>query len=175
MNPAQTPSPEPSSKVWVAGAVVGPILGLALVGAGFWLFLRRKKKAVQLPQHGSASMAPIDPYQPPMGVGGFSDTKPQFHSAQPTYYDRPGQPYPYAQQGYPRQEGFSPVPQYGFQSEHNAIGDPHREAKYEGVSSPAELGGNDSGISPDTVPMSELSGADGNRPDEGTPGNDKPQ
>ena len=32
------------SKAWIAGAVVGPILGLALIGAALW-FLRRRKNA----------------------------------------------------------------------------------------------------------------------------------
>jgi LPXTG-motif cell wall-anchored protein len=164
---------ESSSKAWIAGAVVGPVLGLALVGAGIWLFLRRRKKAVQPPQHGSASMAPVDPHQPPTGVGGCTYAKPRFHPAQPTYYERPGQPGAYAQQRDPQQVGFSPAPQHGFQSAHNATAWHPHEAKYEGVANAAELGGDDSGISPGTIPVSELSGSDAKPPGEGTVGNNK--
>lgn len=32
------------SKAWIAGAVVGPIVGIALVGAGVWFLLRRRKR-----------------------------------------------------------------------------------------------------------------------------------
>lgn len=152
-----------------------------------WFFLRRKKKAAQMPQHGSASMAPIDPSQPPTGVGGYTDAKPQFHPAQPTYYNRPGQPDPYAQQGYPQQGGFSPAPQYGFQSAYNATADPQsgaytHDTKYEGIGGAAELGGNDNGIAGATpsapgspLPISELNGVDAKRPGEGVPDSNKPQ
>jgi LPXTG-motif cell wall-anchored protein len=175
---AQTSEPGPSSKAWIAGAVVGPVLGLALLGAGVWLLLRRRRKAAQLPQLGGASMAPIDPNQPPTGVGGYTETKPRFHPAQPTHYDRPGQSHSYAQQGYPQQGGFSPTPQYGFQSAYNATADSHighsHEPKYEGFGDAAELGGDVSAISPRVVPVSELSGVDADRPGERNSANDKP-
>lgn len=182
--PTQSAEPESKSQAWIAGAVVGPILGLALIGAGVWLFLRRKKKATQMPQHGTASMAPIDPSQPPAGVGGYTETKPQFQPAQPTYYNQPGQPDPYAQQGYPQQGDFSPpqmspAPQYGFQSAYNATAYPlpgshTHDAKYEATGGAAELGGDSNGAAtavssapgsppPDAAPNSqaaELSGAD---------------
>ena len=169
--PTQVPEPESSSQAWIAGAVVGLVLGLALVGAGVWLFLRRKKKAVQLPQHGSAFMAPIDPSQPPAGVGGYTDAKPRFHPARPTYYDRPGQ------LGYPQQGGFSSAPQYSFRSAYNATADPYtgrtHEVKHEGVGGAAELGGYDIGISPGAVPLSELSGVDAGQSGGGHLGTDK--
>lgn len=175
--PAKTSEPDPRSKAWIAGAVVGGLLALALIGAGVWSLLRRRKKAVQLPQHGSATMAPVDPNQPPTGVEGYSDAKPRF-PAQPTYYDRPGQPNSYTQQGYPQQGGFSPAPQYGVQSAYNAnsnlhAGAPPHEIKYEGIGGTAELGGDDNAISPGTVPVSELSGIGAERPGEGPASNYK--
>ncbi|KAF3035272.1 hypothetical protein E8E11_004016 [Didymella keratinophila] len=169
--PAQTPEPEPSSNAWIAGAVVGPVLGFALIGAGVWTILRRRKNNAQLPQHGSASMAPIDPNQPPTGVGGYTDAKPQLHPAQPTYYDRP------EQMGYPQEGAFSPAPQYGFQSAYNATANLHPgrtyETKYEDVGGAAELGGYENAISPGTVPLAELSGVDAGQFGEGNMGNDK--
>jgi LPXTG-motif cell wall-anchored protein len=47
-----TPSPSNSSgsstsKAWIAGAVIGPIVGVALVGLAVWFF--RRKRASQLP------------------------------------------------------------------------------------------------------------------------------
>lgn len=180
------------SKAWIAGAVVGPILGLALVGLGVWFVFRRKKKASQVPQHGTASMAPIDPSQPPAGVGGYTDAKPQFALGQPTYYNQPGQSDPYAQQGYPSQGGMSPpqmspAPQYGFQSAYNNTansppGTYTHDAKYEGTSGAAELGGGSDRIAPaastsplpTTAPTSqaaELSGVDTRPHDEELRGN----
>lgn len=191
VGPTSTSEPGSGSKAWIAGAVVGPILGLALIGFGVWLFLRRKKKASLAPQHGTASMAPTDPSQPPAGVGGYTDAKPQFAPAQPTYYNQPGQPDAYAQQGYPQQGGFSPpqgspAPQYGFQqSAYNATANSPpgayiHDAKYEGDA--AELGGDSMGVasaapgSPahnaaPTSQAAELSGADANPHGEGLSGN----
>jgi LPXTG-motif cell wall-anchored protein len=181
VEPASTSEPDSGSNAWIAGAVIGPILGLALVGFGVWFFLRRRKKAALAPQQGTASMAPIDPSQPPVGVGGHTDAKPQFAPAQPTYYNHLGQPDPYAQQGYPEQGGFSPpqgspAPQYGFQqSAYNATaallppGTHSQYAKYEGGT--AELGGDSTGVAPaapgsvqqnlaPTSQAAELSGVD---------------
>ncbi|KAJ2975915.1 hypothetical protein NQ176_g5246 [Zarea fungicola] len=45
--PTPTPSPTAaasSSKAWIAGAVVGPVAGIALLGAAFWFFRRRNTK-----------------------------------------------------------------------------------------------------------------------------------
>ncbi len=102
-------------------------------------------------QHGTASMAQVDPSQPPAGVGGYTDAKPQFQPAQPTYYNPPGQPDPYAQQGYPQQGGYqspqlSPAPQYGFQSAYNATANSPpgvypQDTKYEADGGAVELGG----------------------------------
>lgn len=171
---AQTSVPKSDSKAWIAGAVVGPILGLALVGAGVWFFLRRKKKAARPPQHGSASMAPMSPNQPPAGVGGYTDAKPQFSPAQPTYYERPGQSDQFAQQGYPQQGGFSPAQQYGFQPADQQSGSYTHNTRHEGVSGTAELGDGDKGISI-AVPISELSGVDTKPPGEGSSKHNKPR
>ncbi|PVH87932.1 hypothetical protein DL98DRAFT_632164 [Cadophora sp. DSE1049] len=40
--PKETPTPESSSKAWIAGAVAGPVL-LLLLSAGIWFFIRKKK------------------------------------------------------------------------------------------------------------------------------------
>jgi hypothetical protein len=183
MPPTQTSEPHSSSKPWIAGAVVGPITGFALVGAIVWFLLRRKRKAAQLPQHGSASMAPVDVNSPPVGVEGYTDAKPQFPSAQPTYYDGTGQPGLYAQQGYPQQGAFPPTSHYGFQSAYDATTNPSpgaqaHDTKYEGTGAIAELVGHDNeilGISPGAVPVSELSGVDAKRPEKSVPESTKPQ
>lgn len=124
-------------------------------------------------------MAPIDPSQPPIGVGGYSDAKPRFHPAQPTYYDRPGQLGLHTQQGYSQPGGISPAPQDSYQSAYNTTAYLYngnaRETKYEGTNGTAELGGDDSEISPGTIPVSELSGVDAKRSVEGIVGNDKTQ
>ncbi|KAH3950221.1 hypothetical protein HBH98_023160 [Parastagonospora nodorum] len=65
------------SKAWIAGAVIGPIVGLALLGLLLFCCLRRKKKnKLKASQEGTATMAPIHP-QPPAGVAGHTDAKPQ--------------------------------------------------------------------------------------------------
>ena len=142
--PVQTTEPNSGSKAWIAGAVAGPVLGLALIGAGVWLFLRRKKKAARTPQYGGAAM---DSSQPPAGVGGYTDAKPQYQPAQHAY------PSPAQNQAYPQQGGFSPpqvspAPQYGFSPPNNTTPSPSmgsyaHDAKYEfnrGADT-AELGG----------------------------------
>lgn len=153
--PTQTSKPESGSKAWIAGAVVGPILGLALIGAGVWLFLRRKRKAAPMPQHGVAATAHFDPSQPPVGVGGYTDAKPQNQPAQHAY------PSSAQGQAYPQQGGFSPpqmspAPQYGFSPPYNATPSPRgsyaHDAKYEAEA--AELGGS-STIAPGAAPSGQ--------------------
>lgn len=165
-SPTQTAEPGSGSKAWLAGAVAGPIIGLALVGVGVWLCLRRKKKSTQMAQHGTASMAPIDPSQPPVGVGGYTDAKPQFQPAQPVYYNQSEQTGVFGQQPYPQQGGFSPpqmspAPQYEFQSAYNANANqppaPYAsDVKFEATGGAAELGGDSTGIAPasSSVPAS---------------------
>jgi hypothetical protein len=67
-----------SSKAWIAGAVIGPVLGLLLVGALVWFCLRRRKNKNKLtaPQQGGALMASVDPSHPPVS----EDTQMRNHS-----------------------------------------------------------------------------------------------
>jgi LPXTG-motif cell wall-anchored protein len=71
---------KPKSEAWIAGAVVGPILGLALIGLIAWLLIRRRKKKTQYQPAATAegpsaspatySQGPNSPpqfYPPPMG------------------------------------------------------------------------------------------------------------
>jgi hypothetical protein len=96
-----------SSKAWIAGAVIGPILGLVLVGAGVWLCLRRRKNKRTVAQQGGAAMVTTDPSHPPAGVGGYTDAKPQFtQQHQPAFV-----PDPYANQGaFAAQQGYADAP-----------------------------------------------------------------
>lgn len=116
-----------------------------------WLCLRRRKKEVQIPQHGVAT---FNPSQPPVGVGGYTDAKPHFQPAQPTYYPPSVQPSPHTQQAYPQQGGFSPPPlspasPHGFQFNNNATPSPAytNNVKYD-VNGAAELGGGSNGSAP---------------------------
>ncbi|KAF2822450.1 hypothetical protein CC86DRAFT_469810 [Ophiobolus disseminans] len=101
------------SKAWIAGAVIGPLLGLALVGVAVFFLLRRRKNKSKVSQQGGAAMA-INPAQPPAGVAGYTDAKPQFVQQQQPAYT----PDPYANQGaFAAQQGYnnapiSPAPQY---------------------------------------------------------------
>jgi hypothetical protein len=109
------------SKAWIAGAVIGPIVGLAIIGALVWFFLRRRTNKGTAPQQGSAAMTPVNPSHPPVGVGGFTDAKPQFA--------QPQQPYP-NQSAYGAQQGYaspplSPIHQYqNVAAVYNAPGSP---------------------------------------------------
>jgi LPXTG-motif cell wall-anchored protein len=115
------------SKAWIAGAVIGPILGLALIGALVWFFLRRRKNKGTAPQQGSAAMTPVNPSHPPVGVGGFTDAKPQFA--------QPQQPHP-NQSAYGAQQGcasppLSPIHQYqNGVAPYNAPGCPPPQQSY---------------------------------------------
>ncbi|KAH7347102.1 hypothetical protein BKA66DRAFT_447644 [Pyrenochaeta sp. MPI-SDFR-AT-0127] len=163
--PEQTTTPPPAekseSKAWIAGAVVGPVVGLALIGAAvFFLLRRRKNKTAVAPQAGGAAMVHTDPSQPPAGVGGYTDAKPQFVPQAQPY----GQTDPYANQGaYAAQQGYaaaptSPAPQYPTPAPYNAPGSPPPQQTYQsdvkyGYAGPpaggaAELGGDSSGIAP---------------------------
>lgn len=108
-----TPSPSSSatpakskSKAWIAGVVVGPILGIALIAGIVFFLMRRNKSKNTMPQTGTASMGPS--VGPPPGV---TDAKPQM--ATNTSYGQPSPGFnpndPYNQQGY---APASPAPQY---------------------------------------------------------------
>lgn len=79
-----TSAPKKESQAWIAGAVVGPIAGLALIGAIILFLVRRKKKSTT-----------------PVGVEQYADAKPFTH----------GQGSYYGQDSY-SQYGHTPVPQY---------------------------------------------------------------
>lgn len=163
--PEQTTPPAKSgskSKAWIAGAVVGPVIGIALVVAlVFFLLRRRKNKTVTAPQSGGAAMVHNDPSQPPAGVGGYTDAKPQFVPQTQPY----GQPDPYANQGaYAAQQGYaaaaptSPAPHYTTPAPYNTTGSPPPQQNYQSdvkygyagppVGGAAELGGDSNGIAP---------------------------
>jgi LPXTG-motif cell wall-anchored protein len=145
---ASSALPQPKkegSKAWIAGAVVGPILGLALIGAAVFFILRRRKnkKTTITPQQGGASMAQASPSHPPAGPGGYTETKPQFTPQSQPYGQPYAQPAPqdqYVQQGaYAAQQGYaaapmSPAPQYDGPSQYNAPGSP--PSQYSAPSSP---------------------------------------
>jgi LPXTG-motif cell wall-anchored protein len=78
--PTVDPAPEKSeSKAWIAGAVIGPIVGIALIAGLIFFFMRRKKKTPALPQSGTVAMG-----GPPPGVQPYTDAKPQM-SPDPAY------------------------------------------------------------------------------------------
>ncbi|KAF2002111.1 hypothetical protein P154DRAFT_521249 [Amniculicola lignicola CBS 123094] len=99
--PPPSPKSKSSSKAWIAGAVVGPIIGIALI-AGVVFFLMKKKKKEDT-THGAAAATTT---QPPTAQ--YSDAKPTFVAAQGGFNpnDQYGQ-----QQAYPQQP-MSPAPQY---------------------------------------------------------------
>lgn len=71
----QSQGTDKKSDTWIAGAVVGPIGGLALIGAFFWFFLRRRRHNQVAPQQSVAHTAspnrPISGYrQQPVFAGG---------------------------------------------------------------------------------------------------------
>jgi LPXTG-motif cell wall-anchored protein len=89
-----TPSSSPpageeksESKAWIAGAVVGPLVGLALIGFGIFFFMRRKKN-----RNTSRNVAPASGSIPAPGVSAYQQnaypTNPG-SPAQPQYYDHP--------------------------------------------------------------------------------------
>ncbi|OAA70976.1 hypothetical protein LEL_09567 [Akanthomyces lecanii RCEF 1005] len=82
-SPTSTPEPSSgsSSKAWVAGAVVGPVAGLALIGFAFW-FLRRRSAKKKV----SAADAPqeIGGYERPADYGdGNYNNKGYYGAAHP--------------------------------------------------------------------------------------------
>ncbi|KAF1960514.1 hypothetical protein CC80DRAFT_258450 [Byssothecium circinans] len=141
-SPGPQPPPEPrppeksSSKAWIAGVVVGPVVGLALLGAIIFFFMRRKKKTTTLPaqplmaqQAGPNSAAPSYPGSPnqahqsayfahqqkpgmaPFGVASQGSWAPQSPTTQGSVSPHPPQS-PYAP---PPQQQWQPMPQQGQQ------------------------------------------------------------
>lgn len=107
--PSGSTTQKKSSKAWIAGVVVGPIVGLILVCSLVWLCLRRRKN--QKTQQGNAAMVSTNPSQP-VGVGGYTtDAKPQFTQQQQPVFGQNNQSTYAAQQTYTEAPG-SPAPQY---------------------------------------------------------------
>ncbi|KAI8932377.1 hypothetical protein NX059_010565 [Plenodomus lindquistii] len=114
-------SSESKSKAWIAGAVIGPIVGLALVGlAVFFLLRRRRNKKTSAPPPTGPGMTFNSSQQPAVP---YTENKPQFIPTQGQEFSHPTsppipQPYgqtaqhdPYAQHGaYAAQQGYSPAP-----------------------------------------------------------------
>ncbi|KAF2437900.1 hypothetical protein P171DRAFT_437514 [Karstenula rhodostoma CBS 690.94] len=133
--PSPTPLPEPTkpkSKAWIAGAVVGPIVGLALVGLLAWFLLSRRNKKTAPPpppmqQHyGSPTQPPAyhyDAQKPaavPMGMAahqGWAAPPPHSPTSQAAasppqnLYGQQWQPQP--QQAQPQQVYPGPGPSLG--------------------------------------------------------------
>ncbi|KAF2729310.1 hypothetical protein EJ04DRAFT_75403 [Polyplosphaeria fusca] len=157
--PSSTPQ-KSSSKAWIAGVVVGPIVGLALIGALVFFLLRRKRNNNNAANHGAPTLI-----QPPAQ---FNETKPAFPpqvaSAQPSPGYQPQDPY--SQQ--PISPPMSPAPQYAapYQSPGSPppVGGhyaPDVKYAYEPPSHPeaAELGGPSSAAPVTTQHTAELGGA----------------
>ncbi|TQV94979.1 hypothetical protein IF1G_05966 [Cordyceps javanica] len=82
-SPTSTPEPSAggsSSKAWIAGAVVGPVAGLALLGFAFW-FLRRR--GAQKKKNVNAADAPqeIGGYERPADYGDGNWQNKQYYGA----------------------------------------------------------------------------------------------
>lgn len=119
--PEPTPIPpsggeeKKESKAWVAGAVIGPIVGLALIGLGIFFFMRRKKN-----KNNQHHVAPVSGTVAAPGNSAYQ---------QNSYPSNPGSPqppqyYPSMQQTGGKQDGYyagssgpqSPLTSQGSQS-----------------------------------------------------------
>ncbi|KAH8709986.1 hypothetical protein GQ44DRAFT_763285 [Phaeosphaeriaceae sp. PMI808] len=84
--PTVNPDPPSESKAWIAGAVVGPIVGLALIGFGAFFFMRRKKNKSQ-----NQNVAPATGSIPPAGASAYQQNSYNPASSQPPQYYPPMQ------------------------------------------------------------------------------------
>jgi hypothetical protein len=112
------------SNAWIAGAVVGPVAGLALIGAAIFIFMRRRGKKNTPAPSAAADPAPAypgppdaqyqKPYLPmdqsqspgfvPYGVGGIPSDQKQGYYPGPTSPQTPMSAYPqYAQPDGPQE------------------------------------------------------------------------
>ncbi|KAM0664676.1 hypothetical protein ACQRIT_000266 [Beauveria bassiana] len=69
-----------SSKAWIAGAVVGPVVGLALVGFAFW-FLRRRRTAKKKDAGAGNAPQEIGGYERPADYGDGNWQSKQYYGA----------------------------------------------------------------------------------------------
>jgi LPXTG-motif cell wall-anchored protein len=100
VGPSSTSSPSPTalppsdggskSKAWIAGAVVGPLVGLALIGLAAFFFMRRRKNAAH-----NKHVAPATGSMPPAGATAYQQNS---YSANPASSPQPPQYYPNMQQ-----------------------------------------------------------------------------
>jgi hypothetical protein len=89
------PKKKKKSKAWIAGAVVGPVVGLAAIAAFIKALFRRKKSDFVLPNDSSplSAQQPSQPQHPPSaalaptGVQQYTEAKPVF-SPQATGYNQ---------------------------------------------------------------------------------------
>jgi hypothetical protein len=75
-----------SSKAWIAGAVAGPIVAVALLGVLLFMLHRRKKKGAsssKISKSPSPSKAPLEYYPPPPKVE-LSGSRPHKEKKKPT-------------------------------------------------------------------------------------------
>lgn len=113
------------SKAWIAGAVVGPLLGLAILGLLACFFIRRKKNKSR-----NQTVAPATGGMPPPGAAAYQqNTYPTNNPAQPPqYYPDMQQNVAAAPLGVGKQDGYygpganpqSPVTSQGSQSPYGA-------------------------------------------------------
>ncbi|KAH7062848.1 hypothetical protein BKA63DRAFT_187560 [Paraphoma chrysanthemicola] len=85
------PMPEEKSKAWIAGAVVGPLVGLALIGFGAFFFIRRRRNKSH-DQH----VAPASGSLPPPGATAYQQNN--YPTNQQPVSPGPPQYYPPMQQ-----------------------------------------------------------------------------
>lgn len=133
---APDPVPEKKSKAWIAGAVVGPLLGLALIGAGIFFCLRRKNKNKTAPATGSVGPAP-DAYQKNT-YGAGPNSPPQYYAPMEQNAGTPG----FVPVGVAKQDNYQPLspmqqgsPQPGMQAPYGAPPHQWQQPAY-GQSSP---------------------------------------
>ncbi|KAK0623742.1 hypothetical protein B0T14DRAFT_565067 [Immersiella caudata] len=138
------------SQAWIAGAVIGPLVALAILGAvAFWLGKRKGKKSAvqpmqsaQPPNGAAASMADRTSYYPvPGGPNGAAAS--YYHNGVPegkpgfTHHDSPsslsGTPSPAPTYGYPQpaQGPYSPPVQYPAQFAGPQLGKPEYPPQFQ--------------------------------------------
>jgi hypothetical protein len=111
------------SKAWIAGAVVGPILGLAIIGLAACFFIRRKKNKSH-----NQTVAPATGSMPPPGATAYQQNTYSSNQGAPPYYPDMQQNASAAPLGIGKQDGYygpganpqSPVTSQGSQSPYGA-------------------------------------------------------